>query len=279
MNSTNYCKKSTTNTKTNSNTNTNTETLPEEQLLYSSKYYHTYQQCSNIIDLINNNSDIENKLYKLLEKCFKENTLIFSKFTEFYTHIYNAFRILMTHCSNLNNNTNVVNYCIKDSYSIIKDTINKSDINTLNNLINKIINDTQYELSKLRRLYVDISKNQIINTYYENKKLVLKFIEIINKFNITEICNTIFNPIYMESVKIYSLAYKCINDAILDEKNNITASVKTLVLDEFKAARIVLPNIKVLIDLFVNSSSEFKPLIDLHSENIDKLIEESKPKL
>jgi hypothetical protein len=267
-----------TNTQTNIKSNT-TYNLTEEQILYPSKYYHTYQQCSNIIDLINNNSNIETKLYKLLEKCFKENTLIFSKFIEFYTHIYNAFRILMTHCSNLNNNTNVGNYGIKDSYNIIKDTINKSDINILNNLINKIINDTQYELSKLRRLYIDISKNKIVNTYYENKKLILRFIEIIKKFNITEICNTIFQPIYMESVKIYSLAHKCIYDAILDEKNNITASVKTLILDELKAARIVLPNIKVLIDLFVNSSSEFVPLIDLHSENINKLIEESKPKL
>ena len=102
--------------------------LIEEQRLYPSKYYHTYQQCSNIIDLININIDIEKKLYKLLEKCFTENTLIFSKFTAFYTHIYNSFRILMTHCSNLNNNTNAVNYSIKDIYNIIKDTINNSDI-------------------------------------------------------------------------------------------------------------------------------------------------------
>jgi hypothetical protein len=103
-----------TNKSTKSNTKTNTQTkiyanttynLIEEQRLYPSKYYHTYQQCSNIIDLININIDIEKKLYKLLEKCFTENTLIFSKFTAFYTHIYNAFRILMTHCSNLNNYT------------------------------------------------------------------------------------------------------------------------------------------------------------------------------
>ena len=266
---------------TNTITNDNKQKNINKILIKNKKNLHNHniEEVNNILSYLHLNNDIQNQLLNYIKNINLQNQTIFKQIIQMFTHIYNAFDILFSNssvCTRVSPDTNI--YLIYDSkleelYKIINNYTNNYDINNLTVFINNIFATNKELYYKNSDIYVNSLQNTSMKTSEENIQIVDKYITIINSLDITDKLSITFKPIYMEFIKIYQFAHKCIIDASNNIEHSISENIKSLIVDELQKARLLIPDIKTEINIFTELIPGIKPFITSYVENCNAIME------
>jgi hypothetical protein len=259
----------------NANKKKNTHT----SLINNNKHYHNIEEANQIISYLHLNNDIQNQLLTYIKHINLQNQTIFKQIIQMFTHIYNAFDILFINsskCTVVSPNSTI--YLIYDSkleeyYKLINNYTNNYDINNLTLFINNLFNTNKELYYTNSDIYVKSIQNTNMKTSEENIQIIHQFIEIVNSFDITDKLSNTFQNIYMECIKIYQSAHKCIMEASNNIEHCISENIKSLISDELQKARLFIPDIKTEIYSFTELIPGIKPFIASYVENCNTMIE------
>jgi hypothetical protein len=266
------------NSTTKKNENTHTHTHTNTSLINNNKYYHNIDEANQILSYLHLNNDIQNQLLTYIKHINLQNQTIFKQIIQLFTNIYNAFDILFINsakCTVVVPNTSI--YLIYDSkleeyYKLINNYTNNYDINNLTLFINNLFNANKELYYKNSDIYVKSIQNTNMKTSEENIQIICQFIEIVNSFDITDKLSNTFQNIYMEFIKIYQSAHKCIMEASNNIEHCISENIKTIISNELQKARLLIPDIKNNIDIYTELIPGIKPFIASYVENCNAMM-------
>ena len=264
------------NTDGNTDGNTNWKIQPK-------KHYHTQEESDDILDYLHLNNSLQSNLCIHLDTISHQNQVIFTKIMALFGHIYTSFDILfsnsvlcgkMSH-DNTRENTYYVIYDekLKDNYNSIKNYTNNYNVNLLTRIINNLFNTNKELYFKNTDVYIKSIQNKTLHSKEENIQIIHKFIDIVNSFDITDTIINMFNPIYMEIIKIYQFAHKTFTECTQNQLHFIKKPIQDLILSELQKARLLIPDIKKEIDNFTELIPAIKPFITSYTDNSNKIIE------